>query len=179
MRDAPRAGRRMPSLWRIVSYWEPLGTFPVSLESPHCFACFATRRIPAGATSPGARWQAAGLERAHLVDRILGGLDNASNLVPLCAFCHFHMPSFGPQSGAQAIRWVQDGGAWPPMMEKFLTLAGSLTGGAMTAGRFADLAAEITHVPRSAFEDVLTRYGLLQPEMAEIAWKQEPPGSLS
>jgi hypothetical protein len=103
-----RPARRMPSLWRIVSYWADRGTFDVDLDEPHCFACGwyedsdgATGKIRWGNSS---RW----LERAHLVARVCDGLDVPQNIVPLCGQCHRVMPD---EVGAEAIAWVQAGGA--------------------------------------------------------------------
>jgi hypothetical protein len=48
-----------------------------------------------------------GLERAHLIDRVFGGLDLACNLVPLCHDCHREMPSFRPGEESEALAWVR------------------------------------------------------------------------
>lgn len=44
------------------------------------------------------------LDRAHLCDRSLNGLDGPQNLVPLCERCHKAMPSFN--DGHLALEWV-------------------------------------------------------------------------
>lgn len=102
-----RPKRKMPSLTKIVEYWEkrfPIdGLFLVDWGEPACFGC--NRMAPA--FSP--RY----FERAHLVDRCRDGLDLESNLVPLCGACHAVMPSFGPKDGAAAIEWVHKGGMVP------------------------------------------------------------------
>jgi hypothetical protein len=112
-----RPRRQMPSLWAIASYWHvregnPLLLDAEAVEFPYCFAC--------SAMAPGIdedrpvriRWNAAGrwLDRAHLVDRVFAGLDGPQNIVPLCYPCHKVMPSFRVEQGAEAIRWVIDGG---------------------------------------------------------------------
>lgn len=46
-----------------------------------------------------------GLERAHVIDRFLGGLDNLVNLRPLCSQCHRLQPSFAPGQEDEALEW--------------------------------------------------------------------------
>jgi hypothetical protein len=109
-----RPGRRMPKLYDIAYYWynERPGTFRVSLTVPLCFRCL--RRLPPEELRPRnihKRWLSASsyLERAHLVDRFVGGLDGPQNLVPLCPECHRCMPTFEIDQGDRAIAWVQAG----------------------------------------------------------------------
>jgi hypothetical protein len=104
-----RKGRTMPTLWKIASYWHAAGYRPMHLRVPHCFRCFASFTQD-GPPPPEFEWNAAPLERAHLVDRIRGGLDGAQNLMPLCHRCHKIMPSFDPGEGPDAIAWVKRGG---------------------------------------------------------------------
>lgn len=114
-----KRGRRMPSLWKIASYWAERDTFAIDITEPECLACGVT---PIGDTARRMeglegrdRWNAAlgFIERAHLVDHCDGGLDAVQNLVPLCAYCHRRkMPEFRCGTGRWAIAWVQGGGKW-------------------------------------------------------------------
>lgn len=45
------------------------------------------------------------LVRAHIIDRMFGGLDNAANLAPLCEWCHEIQPIFRPGDEAAALDW--------------------------------------------------------------------------
>lgn len=102
----PRRGRNMPVPWEIAAYWHERGLPPDGrLEVPFCFRCFCVFRFDPDAR-PEDRWNGAALERAHLVDRIRGGLDGPQNLMPLCHRCHKVMPSFDPGEGPDAIAWV-------------------------------------------------------------------------
>lgn len=107
-----RPGRRMPSLWKIVQHWAQKDTFaPHPIALPACFACCS--RPPGNPDdTPEDAWNNAlgYLERAHLVDRVRGGLDGPQNLAPLCHACHKVMPPFDVGEGAQAIEWVRAGG---------------------------------------------------------------------
>jgi hypothetical protein len=47
------------------------------------------------------------LERAHIIDRFLGGLDNPANFAPLCDECHRNQPIFEPGDEAEALRWFR------------------------------------------------------------------------
>lgn len=47
------------------------------------------------------------LERAHIIDRVFGGLDNAANLAPLCDYCHRTQPIFKPGQEGEALRWFR------------------------------------------------------------------------
>lgn len=89
-----RPPRRMRAAKKIAEYWEGRETFFVDLNDPRCFGCF--RRVAA--------WSE--LERAHLVDRFLGGLDLESNLAMICHSCHRVMPMFEIDEGQEAINWV-------------------------------------------------------------------------
>ena len=105
-----RGSRRMPKPWKIAIYWHQRG-HPVAgiITLPYCYRCgYVFRFVPA--LSPEGRWNAAELERAHLVDRIRGGLDGPQNLMPLCHRCHKIMPSFDPGEGPDAMAWVMRGG---------------------------------------------------------------------
>lgn len=90
-----RPARRMPSLKKIAKH---LG---ISDSFPHCFRCRATSE-----SSTWGEWvPETGLERAHVIDRCRGGLDNAANLRPLCHQCHALQPSFGAGQEVEALRW--------------------------------------------------------------------------
>jgi hypothetical protein len=87
----------VPSAVKIARYWvqQRPGVFAITTDHPKCFHC----------GSEIASW--AKLERAHLVDRALGGLDHEANLVLLCRVCHRErMPSYGPDEAEAAIAWV-------------------------------------------------------------------------
>lgn len=43
-------------------------------------------------------------ERAHIIDRQFGGLDDVQNLVPLCFQCHRDMPPF--EAGEESKAWL-------------------------------------------------------------------------
>jgi hypothetical protein len=107
-----RPSRTMPALWVIARYWHraPLPVADI-LAVPYCFRC-GRRVVQDHPRSLEDRWNAAVgyLERAHLVDRIRGGLDGPQNLMPLCHRCHKIMPSFDPGEGPDAIAWVLRGG---------------------------------------------------------------------
>lgn len=50
------------------------------------------------------------LERGHLIDRWLGGLDGPQNLALICARCHRAQPIFAVGDEARALAWLHDGG---------------------------------------------------------------------
>lgn len=106
-----RPPRRMPALWTLASYWAArFGLDGDALAVPFCFGCGT--EMPADGATPERRWnRAAGrLERAHLVDRFLGGLDGPQNVIPLCVLCHKLMPMFDIEQGDAALAWVTGGG---------------------------------------------------------------------
>ncbi len=115
---ATRPGRRlMPSLQTVAEYWlqrdgSPFDDDPVGIGKPHCIRCGFMHRwvIKRGVYWPTPAWDSASawLDRAHLVDRDLGGLDGPQNVVPLCLGCHKIMPSFGSEEGPEALWWVSD-----------------------------------------------------------------------
>lgn len=117
--DNKRGPRRMPTLLKIVAYWARRDTFEFDPDRPACFGC--------GSQAP--EWSGSYFDRAHLVDRYLGGLDNEPNLVPLCFLCHRLQPIFA--SGDQAIEWVRSGG-WRNRMTEILADAQSRTGAPAT-----------------------------------------------
>lgn len=51
-------------------------------------------------------WTAGPLDRAHLIDRCMGGLDGAQNLALLCYQCHRRMPSFEPGQEREALAYA-------------------------------------------------------------------------
>ncbi len=115
----PRPPRKMPTMWAIVRYWTGRGPFGFTedeLAAPFCFGCGIEITGVPGRT-PATRWESASgrLERAHLVDRFLGGLDGPQNIVPLCVMCHRVMPVFDVEHGDDALAYVTDGG-WFPML---------------------------------------------------------------
>lgn len=89
-----RPGRRMPSMIRIARVQQ----LPAK---PHCTRCGRESR-------QRTRWSEPTffLERAHIIDRVFGGLDNASNLLPLCRNCHSLQPIFEPGMERAALAWL-------------------------------------------------------------------------
>lgn len=74
----------MPPLEDVCAYW----ALPI-----RCVRCGCRHNI----------------DRAHVVDRMLGGLDHVGNLRPLCESCHRLQPSFGPEEVDQAVAWFSAG----------------------------------------------------------------------
>jgi len=104
-----RPRRRIPTLWAIASYWAPLGVFgELDIDQPHCFGCSVVADILDGPLRD--RWNSCTrlLDKAHLVDHALNGLDGPQNMVALCYQCHRAMPRFS--CGPDAIEWVRSGG---------------------------------------------------------------------
>jgi len=92
---ASRPPRKMPSAKKVVVYWKLRGKpFDVQSNQPCCFAC----------KTPSDSWN--NFDRAHLVDRFLGGLDHEVNLVMLCHACNKIMPMFEVSNYQHAIDWV-------------------------------------------------------------------------
>jgi 5-methylcytosine-specific restriction endonuclease McrA len=91
-----RPARRMPSLKQVA---EHLG---IADMPPHCWKC--------GDLADATSWseRCSGLERAHVIDRVYGGLDNAANLRPLCATCHRYQPIFKNGDEEVALAWFND-----------------------------------------------------------------------
>ncbi len=79
-----RGPRRMPSM-KVVA--RRLG-----METPECVRCGRDDVV---------------LDRAHLIDRVYHGLDNAANLAPLCGWCHKVQPIFEPGDEAAALEWFK------------------------------------------------------------------------
>lgn len=97
---AARPPRRMPPARRVAEHWHRLGApFAIDIDEPACFGCGLTV----------ARWS--DLERAHMIDRFLGGLDHEANLAMLCALCHRLMPMFDVGDEAAALHYVQNSGS--------------------------------------------------------------------
>jgi hypothetical protein len=117
-----RPPRKMPSLWQIAQYWYDRGPliFDVDLDTPHCFACYRIAPFREEDSFKD-RWNGASrwLIRGHLVNRKRDGLDGPQNIAALCNFCHRFMRMFSVEDGAAAIEWVQDGGPWPELFERY------------------------------------------------------------
>lgn len=94
-----RPGRRMPPAKRVATYWRTRGAFNIDVSDPRCFCCGRQE----------SSW--GDLERAHLIDRAIGGLDNEPNLTMLCRTCHSQQPIFEIDEWDNALRWVQ-GRSW-------------------------------------------------------------------
>lgn len=92
---------QLPSILKILDYWvegSRLYIFPDCMifaygtGEPLCFRC--------GLCLKGWDWEwtwtsrslGSWLHRAHLHDHRHGGLEDVSNLVPLCWLCHYKMP---------------------------------------------------------------------------------------
>ena len=107
-----RGKARLPSLRKIAGYWAAAGLrADGDISVPSCFGC---GWVPpySETDSVSVRWRKASryLDRAHLVDRAEGGLDQVQNLIPLCwTWCHRIMPPYGTGQGGDALRWVLDG----------------------------------------------------------------------
>lgn len=111
------AGRNMPSLTRIVKYWSTdrnAAVFP-NLEShgigwgePFCFRCGWLAPLPEQPKTKVWIHATGWLDRAHLVDHFLGGVDGPENLVPLCTICHRRMPELFHERD-KAIAWINEG----------------------------------------------------------------------
>jgi 5-methylcytosine-specific restriction endonuclease McrA len=92
----------MPTQKRIHSYWlesRPSESYELfnqyDIAEPSCYSC--------GCWSECEVWS---YERAHIVDRMLDGLDIESNLVLLCRPCHKRQPIIGPDNYAHFIEWI-------------------------------------------------------------------------
>lgn len=90
---------------KIAEYWlgseEGRRRYPsnpalMDFGEPHCFACGEPGRWPEGRL--WSLWNQSGLERCHLVPRMLGGADTPENLVLLCNECHHEAPDVGDPS---------------------------------------------------------------------------------
>jgi hypothetical protein len=100
----------MPSLKKIAAHLGVIG------DPPHCWKCKAL--VPTDNWDKASRW----LERAHVIDRVFDGLDNAANLRPLCPGCHRVQPIFRAGEEARALRWFNKPG--DPMMPFLVTVMG-------------------------------------------------------
>lgn len=94
-----RPDRRVPSLHKIAEFHD-LG------DLPRCFRCGFTQ---GGTWRDATSW----LERAHVIDRSAGGLDNLVNLRPLCRWCHRCQPSFVSGDEQIALAWFSPD--WPEL----------------------------------------------------------------
>jgi hypothetical protein len=72
---------------------------------PCCFAC-GWYSEHWDKETPKASWERATLERAHIVPRSLGGVDDASNVILLCSPCHRDSPDWHEPSAM--ARWIAD-----------------------------------------------------------------------
>lgn len=131
----PTRDRRMPTLYRIQKFWLRVDTrryqlgldpiYPSNFEDdgePSCAACgwrvpaSVERDLPDNPTESDWKmvWRHAEkwLDRAHLMDRSLGGPDIRANLVPMCHVCHDDMPPFDTR--ADALKWIASRPHCPP-----------------------------------------------------------------
>lgn len=72
----------MPSLSAVAEFH--------GLDPHHCRRCGALART----------------ERAHVIDRAFGGLDDVQNLTPLCVRCHRDQPVWVPGEERAALLWL-------------------------------------------------------------------------
>jgi len=99
----------VPTKWQLVRHWlasSDRDTFAPMLEdatAPCCFACgwFSERW---SRPTQKASWERATLERAHIIPSSLGGSDDASNVILLCAPCHRDSPDWPDPS--EMARWI-------------------------------------------------------------------------
>src|SRR5687768_54814 len=91
--DGGRPPRRVPGLSRIADF-HGLGS------KPRCIRC--------GNANKSTSWSSArGLDRAHIIDRWSGGLDDVQNIAPICPNCHREQPIFTPGQEIEALRWFR------------------------------------------------------------------------
>lgn len=86
-----RPPRRTPTHMKIAKYH--------NITIPQCMRC--------GWYPPTTDWKEAHkyLQRAHIIDRVYGGLDLPANMAPLCVPCHDRQPSWEPGHEALALSW--------------------------------------------------------------------------
>lgn len=83
----------MPTLRSIARHW--------GMEDgpARCYRC--------GITRPHWTWDGnGGIDRAHIITRCYGGLDDVQNIIPLCIACHRMQPGFGPGDEDEAMAWM-------------------------------------------------------------------------
>jgi hypothetical protein len=88
MNKTARGPRRMSTLKVIADYH--------GVEPDVCFRCHEE-------CSP---------HRAHVIERIYGGLDGVQNLVPLCPTCHINQPIFMVGEETRAWAWMSNNDMW-------------------------------------------------------------------
>lgn len=76
-----RRSRSMPKMEAIGRYW--------AIDTSVCYRCGIVART----------------ERAHIIDRQYGGLDDVQNLLPLCIRCHREQPPFVNGEEWKAAIW--------------------------------------------------------------------------
>jgi hypothetical protein len=121
MIDPRRPARKYPGVWTLVCYWQDRDPCPFIVGTwteANCFACQRPAPTNHENSLPRDNWNRAlgWLERAHLVTRMYGGLDDPANVVPLCFTCHRIMPDFPPAEWEKAIKWVRGGGRYYPLL---------------------------------------------------------------
>ena len=93
--NSKRPRRRMPSMAQIARH------HGFDRSTPLCIRC---GRVPDDYATWGDT-SGLGLQRAHIIDRVFSGLDNPSNLLPLCWRCHRQQPIFKAGDEAEALDW--------------------------------------------------------------------------
>lgn len=105
MVNQQRPGRRMPSIKAIFQYWDErdFDAFPEVLGLLAEVTAFAKDEQEAKQACWGCGATDRDIDRAHLLARVYGGLDNCANLAILCRKCHEQQPDMGFETAAMWI----------------------------------------------------------------------------
>ena len=80
-KNSPSKNRNLPKPRKIFEYWDAKIGDDYEIYEKQCFAC--------GWSAKGK-----GLERCHIMARVLGGTDTVKNLHLLCKICHIQSECF-------------------------------------------------------------------------------------
>lgn len=147
----------VPTKWQLARHWQAsverdsFAPMLEDLDDPCCFACgwFSERWIKA---TPKASWERATLERAHIIPSSLGGFDDASNIILLCAPCHRDAPDW--PDPIEMARWIADR---PERGSKEIADFGDWFNALKQAPEFAALMAELEADPEIPDEVAVER----------------------
>lgn len=89
----------MPTLNQVAEFWAGTTEFDFSYDDPSCFACGYSRKN-------WKRWNGTRLQRAHIIAEYLGGAEEPSNIVLLCARCHRDAPMTNRRS--VMMSWIRN-----------------------------------------------------------------------